>query len=778
VKYLYFSIAFFLFATHVAFAQNKVCPNGKFTFNSTTTGTSYQWKLEVDTGFLSLTDNSTYSGTQSAQLQINNAPATWAGYSYRCFVNGKPGKSFEIRFTNEWKGTVGINWENAGNWSCGTVPDEFTDVIVNNSAANPLEINNTVFCRTFTASPNAAIKINAGGHLSITQPGQPVELLGEDDASILDKLPNLIVPLDSIIMEDGQSVQQFLNRYGLARQRQNRPSQVTETLINTKENQKKLYQANITKWGDYLVTDSNFVHSADDITPPLVGLNYMPGGKQYQLPQNPTVGGCMDSLYYGLDCSGMVYIITTKAGLPAVVPKAMFSVANISDTAKWNRAFRSTKDMDIKYDSLVMDQLTKEQCPKDSFKLGDVIIWPQGPHVGIVLNTAIYQSNGSFDAPGCKSNRSDSRGPTIKPLTQAWLDAFGGGNYMVFRVGFKKFTVFNNTNTPVFGANNSFKAVGIGKGKNVYAGTANNGLYRYNGKVWEKMAILTDNFIQDIQTDKDNGVWIAQSGRTGAQALTGGVNWLPDSTLDGNEYISATRGLPTRYCRGIFIDTSRTNSNAGGPTPRVWTANMPDITAGVSKTGAVGLGYFTDDFSKGFQIIKEGIDVANIASIQLIGGNSNEVWVYANANFGKNQILKYDAATTNLIGSYDLDGTIGTPRAIYFDSAGRKWVAGTSGSALVFTTGNNNTVVNFNQLTGVSLSVNINAISGGRGGKVYIGTTQGLLIYDGKGAVTNAASYKRITTTDGLPVNNVLDVVEMKDGTVVMGTDAGIVFMN
>jgi hypothetical protein len=337
-------------------------------------------------------------------------------------------------------------------------------------------------------------------------------------------------------------------------------------------------------------------------------------------------------------------------------------------------------------------------------------------------------------------------------------------------------TVYNTTTTPVF-TTNSFKTVGVGKGGYIYAGTANAGLYKFNGSSWEKLAVLTNNNINDIQTDKNNGIWIAQYGTTGAQALTGGVNYLPDSTLTGFAYYGATLGLPTRNCRGIFIDTTALNQG----NPRVWTANMAHITAGVSTTGAVGLGLNTN--SPYFNKITAGVETTNgIGSIQTIGGNNTEIWAFASNNFGRSQILRYDANTAANTGAYDYLNPTGTgmtstftAKSIYFDSDGRQWVGLQLGGLLV-KNGSLWTSVNMGEILPLNVAINNNAIAEDKFGNIYIGTTNGLLIYKG-GSLTDISSYERYTTVDGLPSNNILDICEEKiSGRIIIATDNGIAF--
>ena len=337
------------------------------------------------------------------------------------------------------------------------------------------------------------------------------------------------------------------------------------------------------------------------------------------------------------------------------------------------------------------------------------------------------------------------------------------------------FRTFNQTTTPVF-TTNAFKSVGIGKGGYIYAGSANNGIYKFNGISWIKMGLLLNNNISDIQTDKNGGIWIAQYGYNGAQAITGGINYLPDSTDAGFTFYSVSGGLPSRNCRSAWVDTTRLN---GGSLPRVWSANMAQITASVSASGGIGLGLnsATPFFSK----YTAGIDVAGgTGGTQTIGGTASEVWAFASNNFGQNQLLSYKAADGTFLAAYDNTTVPELPagftgKAIYGDNAGRIWIGLTNGGVVVKQSAVWATV-NMPERFPVGTIINNNSIAGDRLGNIYIGTTNGLVIYKG-GLLSDTASYQRLTIADGLPSNNVTDIcIDNKTGTIILATDNGIVF--
>ncbi|MBL7693597.1 MAG: VCBS repeat-containing protein [Ferruginibacter sp.] len=130
---------------------------------------SYQWQVNTGNGFTNVVNGSNYSGANGSVLQLINIPSSWTGYKYRCiagFLNGSlTSKPFTIRFINTWTGANSTAWEDPGNWSCNSVPDINTDVVIN---AGTVIINSNVTIRTLRLSPDVTLTVNPGYTLTIT----------------------------------------------------------------------------------------------------------------------------------------------------------------------------------------------------------------------------------------------------------------------------------------------------------------------------------------------------------------------------------------------------------------------------------------------------------------------------------------------------------------------------------------------------------------------------------------------------------------------------------
>lgn len=148
-------------------APARLCPNGGISFTSPIAGASYQWQLSTNNGatFSNMFDNAQYSGTNTISLQLNNIPSSYTGYQYRCVRDNGTSDPFSIRFYNVWTGAVNNQWENPANWSCGTVPDTFTDVEIPSTATVVLNSNTAV--ATLAVSPGASLTVNTGFTLTL-----------------------------------------------------------------------------------------------------------------------------------------------------------------------------------------------------------------------------------------------------------------------------------------------------------------------------------------------------------------------------------------------------------------------------------------------------------------------------------------------------------------------------------------------------------------------------------------------------------------------------------
>lgn len=148
-------------------AVTPLCPGiASFTLISTLTSPTYQWQVDTGNGvFVNISDNANYSGPNTARLTINNIPSSWYGYGYRCLLqNGSYDRISKLQFVATWTGATSSAWEDPTNWSCGKVPDSFTDVVINSGT---VIIHSNVIIRTLSLNPAANITVSSGNSLTV-----------------------------------------------------------------------------------------------------------------------------------------------------------------------------------------------------------------------------------------------------------------------------------------------------------------------------------------------------------------------------------------------------------------------------------------------------------------------------------------------------------------------------------------------------------------------------------------------------------------------------------
>ena len=144
----------------------EICPSGSTTFNYYNSGTNFQWQVSIDgINFTDIINNSNYSGSNTPNLNLNNTPSSWYGNTYILLINGvKSNFIYHLKFVNTWTGSTDNNWENVANWSCGSLPDANTDVILN--AGNVL-INANTTVRSVKVSGTATLTVATGVNFTV-----------------------------------------------------------------------------------------------------------------------------------------------------------------------------------------------------------------------------------------------------------------------------------------------------------------------------------------------------------------------------------------------------------------------------------------------------------------------------------------------------------------------------------------------------------------------------------------------------------------------------------
>lgn len=144
--------------------QHPVCPHAATSLTSQYFGLTYQWQVDTGRGFADVIDGPQYAGTRTRTITLSNPPSDWYNYRYRCLADGYPTSAYTIYFENRWFGVVDSSWENPSNWSCGSVPDYNTDVIIESGT---IKINRDAICRSLKVAQGVKFSVNSGATLTI-----------------------------------------------------------------------------------------------------------------------------------------------------------------------------------------------------------------------------------------------------------------------------------------------------------------------------------------------------------------------------------------------------------------------------------------------------------------------------------------------------------------------------------------------------------------------------------------------------------------------------------
>ena len=153
----------YVFVNAFAGRVAQVCAKGSVAMVSNINGINYQWQVNTGSGFVNLTNNMHYANVQSKTLNIIDVQTNYYGYEYRCIINGSLISDVStLKITALWTGAANKDWENPGNWGCGTVPDANTDVYIYNGKVNYPEISCNRICRSVYATVGTSLKVNDG----------------------------------------------------------------------------------------------------------------------------------------------------------------------------------------------------------------------------------------------------------------------------------------------------------------------------------------------------------------------------------------------------------------------------------------------------------------------------------------------------------------------------------------------------------------------------------------------------------------------------------------
>jgi hypothetical protein len=158
--------------------QIITCPDSIVTLVSKVKGTTYSWQrprrgtflegFDSQSQFISFMDSNTDTLriVKSQFLDFKSGFYTYRPIKYYCFADGVYNSfEFMIDFSNIWTGSVSSAWENPGNWSCGKIPDQYTEVII--PYGKTVIINSNPTIQNIKVNATANVTVNTGYKLTI-----------------------------------------------------------------------------------------------------------------------------------------------------------------------------------------------------------------------------------------------------------------------------------------------------------------------------------------------------------------------------------------------------------------------------------------------------------------------------------------------------------------------------------------------------------------------------------------------------------------------------------
>jgi ligand-binding sensor domain-containing protein len=301
-------------------------------------------------------------------------------------------------------------------------------------------------------------------------------------------------------------------------------------------------------------------------------------------------------------------------------------------------------------------------------------------------------------------------------------------------------TIYNDTNSIL--APGTFSSLAIDQTGNIWAGSPNSGLFKFDGSIWTDYSSshtnILHNFINDILVDNSNNIWVA--------------NYKGLSMYNGTTFINYdTSNAPFK---GVTVYALGKDNNG-----KIWLA---------SRQGSFGYKDIT---------IYDGsvwTDLATLAGLDSIANehpdfaftSSNDVWIAYESgikffNSSTNSLSFYPKATTGLWSS----------STVAIDANGTVWAGGFDGILR-----NNGTWHTFDNVTDLGLSSNTLYYDFYiDGNTLWAGTSSGLLNIN----LSNGSIVQNFNSTNSPLEDNCVNKIQKdSNGNLWMATTIGVVKMN
>lgn len=152
------------------FVNLELCPPiSSGTIAAERSGSNYRWQESTDgVSYSYINASANFQNETTSVLNYTNLPSTYNAHFFRCEVDGESAHAlvFKIVFVNHFVNTSGaaIPFSNPDKWSCHTIPDENTNVIVD---AGEVNISQNITIYSLIIGEDAGVHIEPGVILNV-----------------------------------------------------------------------------------------------------------------------------------------------------------------------------------------------------------------------------------------------------------------------------------------------------------------------------------------------------------------------------------------------------------------------------------------------------------------------------------------------------------------------------------------------------------------------------------------------------------------------------------
>lgn len=218
------------------------------------------------------------------------------------------------------------------------------------------------------------------------------------DLEAIDAAPDVVVDPSKIILPNGQTLEEYNKNNPASSGANKQPLETTPPASGPRKKKNDVVQSMLNearRLSDRSIwifpAEKDSAGKDDPDKPAQDGLGYIYGSRTVSARTKPNPSGGCTYAAYGVDCSGLIYIIANAAGIALKTSDTSTTLAN-------------PKNWPIPADW----KLSMEVVTDGTIQAGDIVVWSS--HIGVAIDSESFIS--STGTPGdCEKNIKKPRGP-------------------------------------------------------------------------------------------------------------------------------------------------------------------------------------------------------------------------------------------------------------------------------------------------------------------------------------------------------------------------------